>query len=104
LKDHHNQTHDTNKEAADNIVEEMGDIVEQFSGLIPGLGQSVDNTVMDIRAQADRMIATRTTNMKRANQQDTSRPQKKQKNSKAPQQKGRKQMQHQYQRYRPRGR
>jgi len=65
LKDHHNQTHNTNKEAADNIVEEMGDIVKQISGLIPGLGQSVDNIIMDIRAQVDRLIATRTINMKK---------------------------------------
>ena len=94
--DFHNQTHDTHEDAADNMVEQMGEVVEEFQGLIPELGQSVDTVIMDIRAQADRLIATRSAQLKRQNKEYTRRHQtKKPKNFKSPPQKGRmKQPQH----------
>ena len=50
--------------------------MEEFEDTIPGIGKSVDDIVMDIRAQADRIKATRSTQKKRTNQEDQGRPAK----------------------------
>jgi len=102
LRDHPSSTFKHHKTEADKLAEELEDIVEDFEDTIPGIGKSVDDMVMDIRVQSDRIIATTSTQMKRTNQEDQIRPAKRPKNFKPPQRKARKQ--HPYDHHRPRGR
>ena len=70
LKDHHSRTIDLHSDQVDTISDDLGDLVDNFNTTIPDFADKVDQIVMEIRAQADRIIASRSTIMKRTLKDD----------------------------------
>ena len=74
LKDYHSGTIDFHSDQVDTILSDLGDLVDNFNPTIPDFADWVEQIIMEIRAQADWIIASRSTIMKRAHKDDSQQP------------------------------